>query len=171
VVDDRGATTELQRASRWARLGAAVCDGLAASIIVWVPFFSMSGAPHFGPGGVPTGGGPVAVRTWMMQYYLHSSGTYAGAAGLLVLVIVNLFWLHRYGQSIGKRLVGIKILRSDGARASLRRIVFIRDLPFLIIGFVPLLGGMVTLIDMLCIFGDRVQCLHDKVADTIVVKV
>ena len=37
-----------------------------------------------------------------------------GGGLLLALMIWNLIWLHRYGQTIGKRIVKIRIVRSNG---------------------------------------------------------
>ena len=36
--------------------------------------------------------------------------------------------------------------------------------------FTPLIGGLYALIDHLWIFGEERRCLHDKIADTVVVK-
>jgi len=46
------------------------------------------------------------------------------------------------------------------------RVIFLRNILNGIIGFVPLYG----IVDILFIFSDNRQCLHDKLADTIVVK-
>ncbi|MGH8588531.1 MAG: RDD family protein, partial [Gammaproteobacteria bacterium] len=83
---------------------------------------------------------------------------------------VNGYWLHTRGQSIGKRLLKIRIVRSTGERATLSRILFARYLPIQAMGIVPVIGMLYALIDILFIFGDSRQCLHDRIADTIVVK-
>ena len=100
------------------------------------------------------------------------------SAGLLLmavaapgaLVIWNCVWLHRYGQTIGKRVLGIRIVRSSGERVSLGRIFALRYLPMLFLGMVPYLGVLITLVDALLIFRDSRQCLHDQFADTLVVR-
>lgn len=77
-------------------------------------------------------------------------------------------YLAQGGQSIGKRWRGIRVVRLDGSRASLGRIVFLRN-------FVPAslssFCGLVGLVDALVIFGQDKRCLHDMIADTKVVKV
>ena len=73
------------------------------------------------------------------------------------------------GLTVAKKLVGIKVVRSDGSRAPVARIFWLRNVVNSLISMIPLLGSLYALIDMLFIFSERRQCLHDKIADTIVV--
>lgn len=67
---------------------------------------------------------------------------------------------------MGKRLLEIRVVRSDGSQASLGRIFWLRNVVNVLLGIIPLYG----IIDVLLIFGVRRQCIHDSVADTIVVR-
>lgn len=100
-------------------------------------------------------------------------GTLAGVI-MLGIVIYNFVLLHRQGQTIGKRAMHICVLRSDGSRCSLRRYIFLRFFPVMFIGGIlniaAPLGSIFSLVDSLMIFRDSRQCLHDVIADTIVVK-
>jgi uncharacterized RDD family membrane protein YckC len=72
----------------------------------------------------------------------------------------------RNGQSIAKKLLKIKVVRSDGSRASLGRIFWLRNVVNGLLSIIPAYG----IVDVLFIFGESRQCLHDKIADTIVIK-
>ncbi|HEX7815300.1 RDD family protein [Dyella sp.] len=89
---------------------------------------------------------------------------------LLLIAIVNCVLLHKYGQTMGKRMLGIKVVRSNGDRASLGRIIGLRFLPVSLLGRIPLIGLLLTLVDCLMIFGNERRCLHDVFADTIVIQ-
>jgi uncharacterized RDD family membrane protein YckC len=93
-----------------------------------------------------------------------------GVAGFVSIVVYNLILLNRSGQTIGKRMLNIRILRSDGSHCELLRIIFARWLPVTLLGAIPLLGYIVQLVDPLMIFRSDQRCLHDLIADTIVVK-
>lgn len=99
-----------------------------------------------------------------------------GAAGLLTLLgfiawaVVTVVLVKRNGQTIGKKLVGIKVVRSDGSRASLGRIFWLRNVVNVLPGFIPLAGSFYFFIDHGFIFGEKRKCVHDMIADTIVVK-
>jgi uncharacterized RDD family membrane protein YckC len=91
--------------------------------------------------------------------------------GMLLTVGVmglQLYMVSQSGQSIGKRMVGIKVVRTDGSPVSLGRLIFLRNV-------IPnTLGAMCnffSLADAVFIFNEDRCCLHDKMADTIVVKV
>jgi uncharacterized RDD family membrane protein YckC len=90
--------------------------------------------------------------------------------GLVAWIAVNWVLLHRHGQTIAKRLFKIKIVRSDGSRCSLLRVIFARWLPMTLLGLVPVAGPLISLLDPLLIFRDDYRCLHDLIADTVVVK-
>jgi uncharacterized RDD family membrane protein YckC len=90
--------------------------------------------------------------------------------GGLVLTIITIVLVHRNGQTIGKKMLGIKVVRSDGSRASLGRIFWLRNVVNALPSMIPYLGGVYFFIDSLFIVADNRQCLHDKIADTIVIK-
>jgi uncharacterized RDD family membrane protein YckC len=93
-----------------------------------------------------------------------------GFLSLAGLAVWNCIWLQRYGQTVGKRVLHIRIVRSNGERASLGRIFGLRYLPMILLGAIPKLGVLITLADYLLIFRESRKCLHDQIADTIVVK-
>jgi uncharacterized RDD family membrane protein YckC len=91
-----------------------------------------------------------------------------GFLGVLAMLGLQLYFCATYSQSIGKRLLGIKVVRVDSSPASLGRIIFLRNL---VPGLIGSLCGLFSLVDALFIFGEQRRCLHDHIADTIVVKV
>ena len=113
----------------------------------------------------------IAARRWGAD--LDGTPTLQGAVVFFSLVFAVLYptVLHALnGQTIGKKLLSIKVVRSDGSRASLARIFWLRNIVNAIPGAIPLLGNLYVLADHLFIFGEKRQCLHDKIADTIVVR-
>jgi uncharacterized RDD family membrane protein YckC len=91
-------------------------------------------------------------------------------AGALALVALNLVWLHTRGQTVAKRMLGIRIVREDGTRAGLGRILGLRVLAVTAIEFIPLVGPLFFLTDACFIFREDRRCLHDLMAGTQVVK-
>jgi uncharacterized RDD family membrane protein YckC len=157
VVDDvpafRGDELEARKASRGQRFGAAFLDGLLGALCT-VPLYMYVLAAQ----GKTT---PFA-----------ASGPILGICGLLglVVIVINCMLLHRNGQTIGKRALGIKTVRKDGSRVELTRFIFIRWLPVTLLGLIPFVGGLVGLVDACMIFGNEKRCLHDLIADTIVIE-
>jgi uncharacterized RDD family membrane protein YckC len=114
-----------------------------------------------------------------------SSNVMIGLVALVFFVatigwlIWNIVLLYRYGQTIGKKVLGIRVVRMDGSRVSFPRFFFLRWLAMAVIGGVfggiasslgnRYLGNVVSLIDALMIFGASRRCLHDLIADTRVV--
>lgn len=160
VVDDvlgnDAGDLESRKASRGKRLGAALIDGLVNAI--WMGMF-------FG--------------AFMMRYRAHMQGIavsqtsgmliFLGAVVMIGIFVVNCFMLHRSGQTIGKRALDIAVVRSDGSPIALSRYIFLRVVPIVLLSMIPVVGRFVNLIDPLVIFGAERRCLHDYIADTIVV--
>jgi uncharacterized RDD family membrane protein YckC len=88
---------------------------------------------------------------------------------LLGLLIYNLVLLAREGQTLGKRALKIRIVRSDGDRVTLGRLIGLRWLPLAVVGAVPIVGPILGLVNALFIFREDQRCLHDHFADTKVV--
>lgn len=93
-----------------------------------------------------------------------------GALGLLALIIANLAMLYRHGQTLGKRAMRVRIIRQNGERASLARILFLRTGVIGLLSNIPLAGPVVSLVDVLFIFRRSRRCVHDLIADTAVIK-
>jgi uncharacterized RDD family membrane protein YckC len=151
------AAEELELAGRGARLLAAILDGLIAGMMIYLPALIVL---------VATGALPPDPE---QQEF---AGTMLATAGLLCLVgfvawaWITLLLVARYGQTMGKRVLEIRVVRSDGSQASLGRIFWLRNVVNVLLGIIPLY----SIIDVLLIFGARRQCIHDLIADTIVVK-
>jgi uncharacterized RDD family membrane protein YckC len=97
--------------------------------------------------------------------------------GITITVVALLLWcgitawlVASNGQSIGKRLVGIKVVRSDGSRASFARIFLLRNVVNGLPNLLPYVGWLYQLADPLLIYQDSRRCLHDMIADTTVVR-
>lgn len=161
VVDDAAAwdayDLENRKSGRGKRLGAALLDGLVNLIwlapVLWGATMARS---------VREGLKPAAPMVGLMLL---------GLVLMLGILVVNCLMLHRSGQTIGKRAVDIAVVRTDGSRISLLRYIFLRALPVGLIGVIPVVGRLIGLIDPLLIFGKERRCLHDLIADTIVVDV
>jgi uncharacterized RDD family membrane protein YckC len=90
--------------------------------------------------------------------------------GFIIFLVLHGYLLATRGQTIGKALLKVRIVRSDGSQASLPRLIGLRYLPTMAISMIPLLGGLYALLDCLLIFRESRRCLHDNIADTIVVR-
>jgi uncharacterized RDD family membrane protein YckC len=143
-------------AERGTRLGASILDGLLFLVMVYLPIIVtafIGGAFQASPEGPPN---TTALTIGMI----------VALAGFIVWLAINIKYMRANGQSIGKKACGIKVVRSDGSRASLSRLIWLRNVLNGVIGIIPLYG----LIDALFIFGGARRCVHDYLADTIVIK-
>jgi uncharacterized RDD family membrane protein YckC len=148
-VSDVAASDELEPAGRGTRFGAVLLDGVVG-FVAYLPLL-LGGMKFSGtPGEFPTFS-PVAL----------------GISALLFIALIayTIVLVARNGQTIGKKLLNIKVVRSDGSKASLGRIFWLRNVVNGLLGIIPFYG----LVDALFIFGEARQCVHDKIADTIVV--
>ena len=141
-------------ARRFSRLAAQILDGL----IVMVPFVILVFASD-----VFATADSATVEEFQWELYKLL---------LLALVpvgLINLYFLGQFGQTLGKKALGIKIVRNNGERANLGRLVFLRYGAPGLIGQIPFLGFIFSLLDVLFIFSEERRCIHDHFADTKVV--
>ena len=140
------------------RLGAAILEGIIFMGMVYAPMIVLGVVlPSIRAASGARVDGPDAMTM---------IGLLGTLTGLVAWIWLNVKYILENGQSIAKRICGIKVVRSNGAPASLGRIFWLRNVVNAMLGIVPLYG----LIDILFIFGEKRQCLHDKLADTIVIK-
>ena len=150
---------EWELADRLTRLGAVFLDGIFFGLsvvpaIVALAFVGNTGSPNLGQ----------QVDTALYV------GVGLGLLLFLGLVAWNCVLLSRHGQTVAKKMLGIRVVRRDGSHCGLARIFFARYLPVTVLGMIPFVGGLVSLVDALLIFRDDRRCLHDEIADTIVVR-
>jgi uncharacterized RDD family membrane protein YckC len=87
------------------------------------------------------------------------------------LAIVQIWMLIKRGQTLGKRMLDIRIVRfSDEGNPGFVSAVLLRAVVPGLIGALPYLGMVFTLVDICFIFRADRRCLHDHIAGTKVVK-
>ena len=143
-------------ADRGTRLGASMLDGVIFMAMVYAPM--MVGAMVGGATASASGdtGSPV----------MAVGGMVVAGLGFAVWCWLTIKYMKRNGQSIAKKLLGIKVVRTDGSPVSLGRLFWLRNVVNGLISIIPLYG----FVDALFIFGESRECLHDKIAGTIVLK-
>lgn len=137
-------------AGRWQRLFAAIIDSLITGAIGWG-----IAVPMFGSDAM-TGSG--------------FSGDRFGAGAIISVIAILYFGLQhgKWGQSIGKRALGMRVVRAEdggpiGYGAAFGRVAFTY-----VISLITL--NIFALIDVIFVLWDqRKQALHDKVVKTVVV--
>lgn len=145
---------EVQLAKKSTRLLAAMID-----LIVFTASFTL----------------PFILASWIggdISSTLKTSSGMVGVTAVVFLLVapVQLYLLSKHGQTIGKRVIGIKIVREvDNGLPGLVKVCLLRSLvPNLLYG-IPYAGAVIWLADMLFIFRDDRRCLHDLIAQTKVV--
>jgi uncharacterized RDD family membrane protein YckC len=151
-------------AGRGARLGAKILDGLM-HLAVCIPGIVMMAAGGFAFGAlieedVPNLGGPLAI------------------AGIVVAILAFLgFWIYQIvllstsGQTLGKKIVGIRIVTNDSEEyPGFVKAFLLRDFVNDLISNIPYIGSLYALVDILFIFGEERRCIHDLIAGTKVVE-
>jgi uncharacterized RDD family membrane protein YckC len=156
VLDIADPHRTVEPADRGTRLGAAILDGIIFSGMVYVPMLV----------GLLAGAAAADSRADRGSGALLVVSVPLALVGFIAWCWLTIKYVRRNGQSIAKKLLGIKVVRSDGTPISLGRIFWLRNVVNGLISIVPFYG----LIDVLFIFGEPRQCLHDKIADTIVIK-
>ncbi|MBE7497665.1 MAG: RDD family protein [Verrucomicrobiaceae bacterium] len=111
-------------------------------------------------------------------YYAHIQATVEAhperfhlPIGLLTgLVVLNVVLLTVRGQTIGKWLAGVRIVRfQTGLRAGFVAVVLLRHVVMLVLTSIQYIGIGLLVFDLGCIFRRDRRCLHDLIADTMVV--
>jgi uncharacterized RDD family membrane protein YckC len=93
-----------------------------------------------------------------------------GLLGLGVFILINGKLLIANGQTIGKKLLGIRIVDLNGDLPELKKHLIKRYAVFFIPGQVPAIGQFFSIINILFIFGKQKRCVHDLAAGTKVVE-
>lgn len=169
VADVPASGGALVLAGRGLRLGAAIIDGLLVSLPL-LPTYTTAFVSTFRGAASGNGGSHTAVDFWTAVADTGGKGLFAGSLLVLAILLVNAVLVHRNGQTIAKKLLGIKVVRADGSRATLARIFWLRNVVNGLLGAIPIIGGLYALVDTLMIFGAARRCCHDYIANTVVVR-
>jgi uncharacterized RDD family membrane protein YckC len=169
VADISSSDVAFERATRLSRLGAVIIDAVIFSI-PFIPLYTAMFSAGFHSRANPQ----AFMAAWLASVARAGISLYIGGLFYIALIVVTIVLVQRNAQTIGKKLVGIKVARKDGSRASLARIFWLRNVVNSLVGVallvVPFVGGFYSLIDALMIFGEQRRCCHDYIADTIVVR-
>ncbi len=142
-------------AGRGTRLGATLIDAVLAGLTFGL-LALVSPINVFKP--AVTAGGSL----WMLMVQNL-------VIGFILFLVIHGYLLATRGQTVGKSLLKIRIVRSDGSPASFGRIIGLRYLTTSALASIPVIGSIYGLVDVLLIFRASRRCLHDQIADTIVV--
>ena len=160
---------EAELAGRGTRLGAAIIDRILATVC------ALPGMLIMGPAflqivlAASRGEEPDIEAIGAGSFFL---GAVVAGLGLLILFIVQVWMLSTRGQSIGKRLLGIRIVMfRDNSNPGFLHAWLLRNFVPGLISIVPYVGFLFVIVDLCFIFGEQRRCVHDHIASTKVVKV
>jgi uncharacterized RDD family membrane protein YckC len=132
----------------WVRFVAYIIDSIILNIVVFIISFIVGLGLGAGTGGIA-----------------NDTGQTIG--GLLGIVIAWLYFAFQEssaaGATLGKRALGLRVLRGDGMRLSFGRATgrF----------FAKIISGVILLIGFIMAgFTERKRALHDMIADTVVIR-
>jgi len=142
-------------ALRLTRLWAALIDtgiGIVLLVIIWLV-------------------APSDIDVWGLRHLPDWSEMLLRAAlGYVGFLALHGYLLATRGQTIGKALCKVRIVRLDGSKPTFVRIAGLRTGATALLSAVPKVGYMLALVDVLFIFTKSRRCLHDFIANTKVVQ-
>ena len=91
--------------------------------------------------------------------------------GIIVVSIINAVLISSSGQSMGKKVVKTRITdRDTGAPSGFVQGFLVRNFLFGLITGIPCVGALIGLADLIMLFPEPNETLHDKLAKTVVVQ-
>ena len=152
IVAINDADRALEWATRGQRFAAALID---TSLMMATAFLLLKGMGHEFFVAKPL---PVAEQVMLASLCFAAFLVFHG------------WLLATRGQTVGKFVLKIRIEHEDGTRIGIGTLLARRILPVSLIAYIPVVGGFLSLLDILFIFGSNQRCLHDYLADSRVVK-
>ena len=143
-------STSLQPADRLTRLGAQLIDGVIVSVAT-LPILFLFGIVGF------------SGEDSELSFFETIIST---TLGLAVFIAINYRSLQATAQTVCKKLLKIRIAHIDGSKPKLEILVLKRYLPQWGVVYVPFIGGILNLVNVLFIFREDRRCVHDLIADT-----
>ncbi|HNP63431.1 MAG TPA: RDD family protein [Woeseiaceae bacterium] len=142
-------------AGRWLRLGGSIIDTVILVVVFFGAIYLFGAMDGFLAGQETT---TVAEDTLLLL------------SSLVLFVALNGYLLATKGQTIGKVAVGTRIVSiHDGSLVPLWKLMLLRYLPYFGLGYLPIGGQILSLVNALMIFKADRRCLHDHTAGTKVV--
>jgi len=145
-------------AGRGARLGAVIIDAL----IIFPILFGIAKATGFWNTMLPrlANGIPLSMEENIVAFLV----------GQTLFLILNGVFLNNNGQTIGKKIMNIKIVSMERKQVGIIKLYTLRYLVFSFVNQIPAVGSLINLVNILFIFGKERRCLHDRIAGTCVIK-
>ena len=162
VADASNAGAAPVVASALSRLGAALLDIVINAALIFAPMVIGFDFQTFIDAAAKD-------DTQGMLSAISPSAFTGAALGALIWAVLTIYFVAKNSQTMGKKIIGIKVLRTDGSHASMARIFWLRNIVNALPSAIPFIGNFYSIIDHLFIFGASRRCLHDRIADTIVV--
>jgi uncharacterized RDD family membrane protein YckC len=152
---------ETELASRWARLLAVILDTLIPMGLMFAVVLPLTVV------GAAIGGGEDP--TMPIHPAFFSVILIVFAVSVIGYLVYMLRMMATEGQTPGKKIMKVRVVRSDGSPVGLARYFFLRGLIPGLLGAIPIFGTIFALVNVLFIFTEERRCIHDHLADTIVV--
>lgn len=87
----------------------------------------------------------------------------------ITFFVMHGFLLYQYGQTVGKKVMGIAIVTLENQKPAFMQLIAQRYFSQWLMGMVPVVGIILRLADILMIFRKDKRCLHDLIARTKVI--
>jgi len=87
----------------------------------------------------------------------------------MLYFLLNGYLLYMKGQTLGKKIMKIKIIQLNGELPPLFKIYGIRYFAINLIYSIPIIGTLFQIVDVLFIFRNDRRCIHDFLAGTKVI--
>lgn len=167
----------------WQRLLGAIIDYLIRSLVLlvvawpWVRDFANTYVDFFSTTMSAVESGQTPPSSMDMTQAIVPLMIPITLIGLAIAVVYECAFLVWRGQTIGKMAMGTTVVRADGAAgitfgvALRRQVITIAAGVLSLLPVISLVGSLASLADSLWLLWDgRRQTLHDKIADTVVVR-
>lgn len=140
-------------ATRWQRLWASIIDSLIMGAIT-LPLVYFTG-------------GFDVITTGREPSFIYNLAI--ALVGIVFFVLINMKLLLSKGQTIGKKVLNIKIVDMEDNLPSQNHLIK-RYGMYLGLGQIPLAGPILSIVNIVIIFGKEKRCGHDYFAETKVIK-